>query len=48
MTGVVGTVRDASQLHGVIAHLASMHVEIISIVSLPRFPDCVTEARQSL
>ena len=31
VTRLVGSITDASQLHGVIVHLASMSVEIISI-----------------
>lgn len=31
-TRLVGVVRDASHLHGVVAHLTSVNVELISIV----------------
>ena len=38
-THLVGTVRDAAHLHGVVAHLTSVNVELISIapvaVSIP-------------
>ena len=32
VTRLVGNITDPSQLHGVVVHLASMNVEIISIV----------------
>jgi hypothetical protein len=32
VTRLVGVVRDASHLHGVVAHLTSVNVELISIV----------------
>ena len=35
-TRLVGTVRDASHLHGVVAHLTSVNVELISIVAAGR------------
>ncbi len=31
VTRLVGNITDASQLHGVVVHLASMSIEIISI-----------------
>jgi len=32
VTRLVGDITDASQMHGVVVHLASMSIEIISIV----------------
>lgn len=32
VTRLIGDITDASQLHGVVVHLASMSIEIISIV----------------
>ncbi len=37
VTRLVGTIKDPSQLHGVIMHIASMNLEIISI-GPPREP----------
>jgi len=31
-TRLVGVIRDSSQMHGLVAHLASMGVELLSIV----------------
>ncbi len=33
-TRLVGVIRDASQLHGIVIHLTSMNVEIISIAPI--------------
>lgn len=35
-TRLVGEVRDAAQLHGVVAHLTAVNVELISIVPVDR------------
>jgi hypothetical protein len=35
-TRLVGVVRDAAHLHGVVAHLTSVNVELISIVPVGR------------
>ena len=35
-TRLVGVVRDAAHLHGVVAHLTSVNVELISIVAVDR------------
>lgn len=32
VTRLVGVIRDSSQMHGLVAHLASMGVDIVSIV----------------
>jgi hypothetical protein len=32
VTRLVGAIRDSSQMHGLVAHLASMGVELIAIV----------------
>ena len=37
-TRLVGTVRDASHLHGLVAYLASINAELISIT--PVIPTC--------
>ncbi|MCU1356752.1 MAG: hypothetical protein JWM89_2170 [Acidimicrobiales bacterium] len=34
VTRLVGTIRDASHLHGVVAHLTSVNTEVISIAPL--------------
>jgi hypothetical protein len=34
ITRLVGVVRDAAHLHGVVAHLTSVNVELISIVPI--------------
>jgi len=36
VTRLIGNITDASHLHGIVAHLSSMNVEIISIVRSPR------------
>jgi hypothetical protein len=38
-TRLVGEVRDAAQLHGAVAHLTSVNVELISIVTVPTQPE---------
>ncbi|MEI8241021.1 MAG: hypothetical protein WCI22_16535 [Actinomycetota bacterium] len=35
-TRLIGVVRDASHLHGVVAHLTAVNVELISIVPIDR------------
>ncbi|MDO8362639.1 MAG: hypothetical protein Q7V88_07065 [Actinomycetota bacterium] len=35
-TRLVGVVRDSAHLHGVVSHLTSVNVELISIVSVDR------------
>ena len=35
-TRLIGTVRDAAHLHGVVAHLTSVNVELVSIVPVAR------------
>ena len=35
-THLVGEVRDASHLHGVVAHMTSVNVELVSIVPVDR------------
>jgi len=37
-TRLIGEVHDASQLHGVMAHLTSVNAELISIAPLHRIP----------
>jgi hypothetical protein len=47
-TRLVGVVRDAAHLHGVVAHLTSVNVELISIVAADRpvvehsLPGCIS------
>lgn len=31
VTLLLGVIRDSSQLHGIVTHLAAMHVEIIAV-----------------
>jgi len=38
VTRLLGSIRDPSHLHGVVTHLASMNVEIISIAQARRCP----------
>ena len=38
VTRLIGEVRDAAQLHGVVAHLTSLNVELISIAPLATPP----------
>jgi hypothetical protein len=46
-TCLIGVVRDAAHLHGVVAHLTSVNVELISIVPVgrlvagPTLPGCI-------
>lgn len=53
VTRLVGCIRDPSHLHGVVTHLASMHVEIISIAPVrdrgirPETANELTEPRRS-
>ena len=46
VTRLVGEVRDAAHLHGVVAHLTSVNVELISIAPLasiaPPLAACIT------
>ncbi|MFN0144419.1 MAG: hypothetical protein ACKVP6_13405 [Mycobacterium sp.] len=37
-THLIGSIRDASQLHGVVAHLTAVNTELISITLLPVSP----------
>jgi hypothetical protein len=41
-THLVGTARDASHLHGVVAHLTSMNTELVSIVPIEVAPSNLT------
>jgi len=34
-THLVGVIRDSSHLHGIVTHLAAMHVEIIAVAPAP-------------
>ena len=38
VTHLLGDIRDASHLHGVLTHLTAMNVEVISIAPLPAHP----------
>ena len=38
VTRLIGEIRDAAQLHGVVAHLTSLNVELISIAPLATAP----------
>lgn len=47
VTRLVGDITDASHLHGVLAHLRSVHTEIISIAPLVRPVSSAAEVRQT-
>ena len=38
LTRLLGDIRDASHLHGVLAHLTAVNVEVISIAPCPAHP----------
>jgi hypothetical protein len=38
-THLIGEVRDAAHLHGVVAHMTSVNVELVSIVPIDRLDD---------
>jgi hypothetical protein len=38
VTHLIGDIRDASHLHGVLAHLTAVNVEVISLAPCPPLP----------